>query len=828
MTAEASATTPDDAPAPALRGLVLAAGATAAALLALEVSLLRLLLVASWHHFAFCVISAALLGFGASGAALTLFRERVLPRAEGVLLGLSAATALAIPLALRFAWLVPIEARLAPGRLGEQLATWGLFWALLTAPFLVGATALGLALMAARSRVGAVYGADLAGSGLGGTLATVAMLAVPPAWLPTLAGALALPGGLLLAGVPRRRRAGVVLAAAGAAALLAVLWPPGLRVDPFKYAAHVERLVAQGDARRVATTHGPRATTAVYAGPAFHEVPFLTGGTAPPPLLAIVRDGHWAGSVLRVDAPAAAEVVDHTLMAFPYALAPAAPRVALLEETGGIGAWLALRRGAARVWWVQPDGALFDLLAGPLREEGGAVVARPEVEPVAREPRAFVDHAPAGSLDLLQVVALEGTAAGGGGLGGLGEDHLVTVEGVGAALEALAPRGLLTACRGIQDPPRDHVKLLATVGAALRRRGAADPGAHVVVVRDYLAACVIVRPTPWGPADVRRVRAACAERWLTPVWFPGIRADELNRPDELPGPAGEPGDWLHHAARGLLGDAARAERFVAAWQFDVRPPTDDRPFFHDFARLDAIDELRAAYGDLWLTRTELAFPFVLGALGATAGAGLLLTLAPLALRRAARRAPGRGTALVFGGLGLGYLLLELTYLSRAIRLVGDPVLAASVTIATFLVGSGAGALVAHRLDRDGPWVRRLPWAPAALGLLTLLGLGGLLEVGSALPLPGRLVLAVFAAAPLAFALGFPFPLALARLDRGAPTLVPWAWGINGFASVVAGPLTVALAMTWGYDVTGALAVGLYLGVAALLPRLPTGTVRDGS
>ena len=59
------------------------------ATLLLELSLTRVLAVASWHHFGFLVISTALLGFGASGVVLTLWtglRERMrLDRALAVL-----------------------------------------------------------------------------------------------------------------------------------------------------------------------------------------------------------------------------------------------------------------------------------------------------------------------------------------------------------------------------------------------------------------------------------------------------------------------------------------------------------------------------------------------------------------------------------------------------------------------------------------------------------------------------------------------------------------------------------------------------------------------
>jgi len=59
----------------------------------------------------------------------------------------------------------------------------------------------------------------------------------------------------------------------------------------------------------------------------------------------------------------------------------------------------------------------------------------------------------------------------------------------------------------------------------------------------------------------------------------------------------------------------------------------------------------------------------------------------------------------------------------------------------------------------------------------------------------------------------PFPLGLRRLSRSAPGFVPWAWGINGFASVVSAVLATLLAIELGFNVVIVLALVLY-GLAA--------------
>lgn len=797
------------------------AGAVSAALIAFELALLRLVLVASWHHFAFLVISVALLGFGASGTALTVARRRIAGREAGVLLWLVAATAVAIPVCAVLVQRVPLEARLVPVLVQRQLGTWLLFWALATVPFLAGASAVGLTLIMARDRAGEVYGANLIGSALGGVAATLGMYVLPSAWLAPLAGALALPAVLGVPGVPARRRWATATVAAALLGGWVLLVPPRARTDPFKAGAYMEQLVAQGSAAQIAAARSPRGEVAVYRSAAFHDVPFLSGGERPPASHAIVIDGHHVGSLLRIGAVEQARVLERTLMAVPYWLLPLEPRVALLGEVGGANVWLALLGAAQSVHVVQPDPALWDLLRGPLRGEGGAVFSEPRVRLHTSSPRRFVDRAQGSELDLVQLVSLESTAAS-GGLAGLGEDHLVTVEGIAACLNLLSVQGILSVARAIQSPPRDNLKLLATIAAALRRRGVADPGRYVIQLRDYLGVVTMVRARPWLPSEVARVRRLAAHLELTPVWYPGIRPGELNRPDALPAPPGEVGDWFHHGARQLLGDEARAAAFVSRWAFDLRPPRDDRPFFRDLCRLGSLAALREAYGQSWLAQGEVAFLFVLFALGVIGVAGATLTLLPLVWIAELRGRPsGLGaTCGMFAAIGLAYMLLELTLLARFTRLIGDPVLAASLTITVLLLASGLGSLDAQRWSDLHPVARRATWALVGLAGLLLLLVPRLVEVAAPLPFVGRAAVLVLITLPLGYLMGFPLPLGLARLDRRAAPLIPWAWGINGFASVLAPPLATVIGMAWGFHVAGGLAVLLYLAAAFLLCRLP--------
>jgi hypothetical protein len=789
-----------------------------AAALGFEVVLMRLLLIASWYHFAFLVISIVLLGFGASGTALTVFRRLAIRRPRGLLFLLALLTCATMPLSWAIVQHVPIESRFVPTLIWQQLGAWLVFWAVLAVPFLLAAAVIGLALMTAGRRLPSVYGANLLGSGVGALLAPATMHFVPPEWLPTAMAAVALIGAGSVRLRPPVRMTGLAMTVT-IVLMTSAADPPRIRMDEFKYGAHLERLEQQAAAEQLARRYSPRAEIRLYRSAMLHDLPFLSIGEAPPPLDVFVIDGHWAGSVLRVDQPEDAAIVEQSLMSFPYELIDRGPRVALLGEIGGANAWLAVRHDGSAIDVVQPFEHVTELMRSTPGADGGAVLAQPAVRTVTAEPRHFVEHTD-DAYDIVQLVQLESSAAGSGGIGGLAHDFLLTRQGVGSCIDALSRDGMLFACRGIQTPPRDNIKLLATIAAALRVRGIKEPGDHVVVVRDYLAVCTIVKRSPWSDEELAEVRKRVAARGLTPVWWRGIDPELLNRPDALPQPPGDRGDWYHYAAAQLF--SAHADAFVDAWAFDLRPPTDDRPFFFDFCKLSAIGALREAFGDLWLTRTEVALLFVIVAAMAIVVAGGMLILAPLPWVRDVHIRFGRTAVIVyFTALGLGYLLIELTFLMHLTRMIGDPVLSAAVTIAGFLAFSGAGSMTAPRLaSTSDAGVRRLICGLAVIAALLLLASGPIVSASGALPTAARCAAALVMIAPLAFLMGFPMPLGLARLEGAAASAVPWAWGINGFASVLASPLSMIIGMMWGFALVGGAGVAMYLIAAITFARLP--------
>ena len=143
-----------------------------ASALAYEVLLIRLFSIVHWHHFAFMVISIALLGYGASGSFITVFRDRLLDNYDRVfiisilLFGLSSITCFIVIQQLPFNTL---EILWDSGQWLRLLSS----YLLLTLPFFFVANAIALTIMRFHQKISLVYGIDLVGAGIGAMLIMV-------------------------------------------------------------------------------------------------------------------------------------------------------------------------------------------------------------------------------------------------------------------------------------------------------------------------------------------------------------------------------------------------------------------------------------------------------------------------------------------------------------------------------------------------------------------------------------------------------------------------------------------------------------------------------
>ena len=270
-----------------------------------------------------------------------------------------------------------------------------------------------------------------------------------------------------------------------------------------------------------------------------------------------------------------------------------------------------------------------------------------------------------------------------------------------------------------------------------------------------------------------------------------------------------PGDYAK------LITASDRQRFYDDYPQDIRPTTDNRPFFFHTTKLE--HQFEVAFGRSMLFGNGLSALLTL--MGISGTLVILFVVLPLALSGGAR-APGWFPWLVyFGALGAGFMLIEVAVLQRFVLLLGHPVYSLTVTLFSLLLGTGIGAAWSRRLD--GPGLARAT-AIAIVGI-ALVAVAFVVAVGPiiswAVPFsrPLRLAVALVVLVPVGMLLGIPMPAGIRLLSARAPQMVTWAWGMNGALSVVGATLAIFIAMNWGFQITLLAAAATYLlGLGALV------------
>jgi len=169
-----------------------------AATLAFEINLTRLFSVTQFYHFAFMIVSIALLGFGASGTALSIFPALLRGDPRRRLTQCSLAAGLSILIAYLLTNGLPFDSfsLLVDKR---QVFILALHYLALASPFFFSGMALGFLLTTNPQKAGTAYAVNLFGSALGCAVALVAPSALGGEGMVTLSSALAVCAALIAA-----------------------------------------------------------------------------------------------------------------------------------------------------------------------------------------------------------------------------------------------------------------------------------------------------------------------------------------------------------------------------------------------------------------------------------------------------------------------------------------------------------------------------------------------------------------------------------------------------------------------------------------------------
>lgn len=791
-----------------------------AALLALELSLVRLFDVVLNPSFGYMVLTCALFFMGLAGVYGAL---RPPPDRQGYLAGVACLFGVSIAALLPLLNVIPFELYKWVEEPGKQSVWFLCLCVLLGVPFFLFGRFLTTVFAHQPRKIRTLYFANLLGSAVGCVGIVPLVSIIGAGGIIFVCGALALVAcGFLLQSAWLRMVVWLSAAALGAVPFLHM-------PDTFEVREYVDKHVVRSfrDQGKIERTRWDPVSKIdvmpviekdrVTGKPRerFKHVAF-DGGSQTTRFTPFDKDFDTLRRKL-IEEPAVTSDYfwQRDVLAAHYLKRDSGYRALIIGSAGGQETLAGLLFGADRIDAVELSRAVVDLVTRVYSEYVGDIFHHPKVRVIVGEGRSFLRGC-GERYDIIQIYSNHTSSSMGAGTGALETVYLQTVEAYVEYFSHLSENGVL------QVNHHAYPRMISTAAAAWARMGRADFRRHVAVFeRDIdieVLPTLIIKMTPWTQGELDELHTLFKQLGWQEKYTYSLSEDPV-RPD-----------------RGFLPDAffegAFSQERMEALPYRAAACTDDKPYFNFLRKtLDVLEEDRqngldsstAKFLNNQLLAQRIPSELVHLVLPGTVGgiAALLAVLVPLLFHRAgAGRHKLKLRSLVyFSCLGCGFIAIELALIQIFMRPIGFPLHTYSLVLFTLLVGAGFGSLSAKSLGIETN--RR--WYLPFVGLLITGGLfqwlhQDLFDLILAFPLSIRMLLCAGLLLPVGFFLGMPFPLGILSLEGKGPAAIAWAWGMNGLFTVLGGVGTILLTMAVGFNATIWIALGVYVLACITFPK----------
>lgn len=807
-------------------------GALAGATLMLESTLTRMLAVAQFYHFAFLVISLALLGFGASGSLLAIFpswlrteeKKSNLLSLERILIIAGAGFSISLGVAYLVINYLPFDSYSIAWDSG-QVILFVVYYLVLTLPFIFAGLGIGVVLSSSPGSSNRVYAVNLIGSAAGIILGLLVM---------QLAG---VPGALLVCGLvglsavfgARQLRQGwlnkviwlLLIFGFGWFGVLTVSNQQtrsglGITISPYKGLSYALRIPG---AQRIFGAWNAFSRIDVITGASTHILPGLSYAYQGdlPQQQAMAFDGDALRPITMVT-PQAIQAADFLPEASAFQLQQGG-KVLVLEAGSGLAVLQAVAGGAGEVVAVLDNPLILSAIEFNSLQK--SIYSHPQVRTQIVATRDYLAKDLA-EFDVVFLPLSEPYRPVANGAYSLAENYQITVEAITAALLKLRPEGTFVVSRWLQTPPSEELRMLTTIIDALEVIGVQNPGESLVAYRGIQTMTYLVQPNGWQQSQLDFVRDFAGRRRFDLVWTADMQPEEANRFNKLETP-------VYYQLFSQFLEANNLQEVIQDYPYAVQPAVDDHPFFYHFFKWRQAPQVLATFGRVWQPFGGSGYFVLIGLLLLVSLFSAVLILIPLFIKRSLAAKMDHGGSIVgsenshllrwkvltyFGSIGIAFLFLEIPLIQSSILSFGQPAYAFAFVVLVLLAASSLGSLNSRTM-----WPRRklvmvllLVFSictPFLFRQLQYFSLGWVQ--------PARILLLGVSLFPLGILMGVPFPFGLEWLERERVGLIPWAWAVNGCASVVAAVLAAIISLSSGYTAIFLLGA-LFYAVAAYILR----------
>ena len=761
------------------------------ATLALEVSLIRFFSISQWYHFAFMVVSIALFGVAASGTFLAIKKIKK----GGNLLFLSS---ILFSLSVLIGFFItnntifdPFQANLNPSHIFVLL----IYYIFLGLPFFFFGIIIAHSFLRFQKKAGKIYFYNMSGSAIGAlvSLFFISYFHTKTILVITLIGLIC---SLLFINNRSSKSAykkWIVLLLIVINIILFFI-PLEINISEYK---ELNQALNVPDSKLIETRYNSFSRVDVIESSFTRYAPGLspTFRKILPKQIGITIDASNMNSITKYNMRYGdLDFVDHLPTSIPYFLVEN-KKTLIINSGAGLDILTALKNNAT-VTAIEANPIVIGLLKNEYANYSGNIYNRANV--VLGEGRSFI-KGNREKFDIIVVSLAGNVLSGSAGISGLTENYLLTKEAFAEYHDSLSDNGFLVITRWLLFPPRESLRLFSL---ALEID---EQAKKTAMYRSWTTVTLLMSKNELNQNTIGKIKDFCDRNKFDIIYIPADFIPNKNLVFKDP--------YYYNSIQSLL---ENKHEFYRNYVFDVRPVTDDKPFYFNFFKLSKVGELYKSIGQKWSPFFDSGFLMVF-ILIQTFILSLIFIFLPIKFfnkKHLSNRIIKKRPLIYFFAIGLSYLFIEIVLIQKFILFLGHVVFSSSAIIFSMLLFSSFGALYSQKF-RTKKLSRIIPIL-FILILFYVFFLDFIINLFISLNLVLKIILSIVLTAPLGFFMGFPFPLGIRTIKK---ELIPLAWAINGSASVLSPILAILIALFLGYNSVLFFGAIIYLfGVLFLCPE----------
>ena len=505
-----------------------------------------------------------------------------------------------------------------------------------------------------------------------------------------------------------------------------------------------------------------------------------------PPALSMDIDANAFSPIIKFDGDfKKLENLKYNVISLGYYLTNS-PNVLIMGPGGGKDALTALLFNSKKILGVEINPTIVnDVMKKRFKEYSGNLYNLDSVEIVVDDARSYIRNSKE-KYDIIQASLVDTWAAANTGAYSLSENNIYTVEAMSEFINHLSPNGYLSISRWYGG---DSEKLAVIYLKAAEKLVIQNANKHIAIVQGGDMVTLLFKKTELDNSEIEKILQIANQMKFKILYLPGSKET--------------------YEYSGMI-NSQNLDQFINNnSDIYLKASTDDSPFFFNKIPFYSVPSvLSGAVQDVGIFLLYGLFIICLFL-------SLTLITAQLYFNRYdlfENEAKTKFNYLAFFSLlGMGFMLSQMSFLQKFMIFLGHPTYSILVVIFSLLIFAGIGSFLTTRITQNKLKSRLsiILIIIIAVMLCYNFGLSPLFNVLLGLQIKFRILISIFLLSIMGIFMGMPFPIGIRSLGLQYKELIPFCWSLNGVFSVLGSILAVILAMNIGFTKTIFFAAGLY-------------------